>query len=246
MILDRAEEANWLSNAYLVADESGGSGVLVDGNGVVEPLFERIEREGITITHVLVTHHHADHVVGIANLKERFGVPALAHPVTAQEIGGGVIDGHIADGEVIRSGALEIAAIDTPGHCQGHLAFLINGTDCITADVLFKGTVGGNRGPGGNYDQLRTSIMDRLMTLPPETRVHPGHREASTIGTEWEQNPFVRIWRGLDAEGSEPVSVRGDPATLLLWAPDYDGGNKALVRFASGEISVVGGSQVQR
>lgn len=91
------------------------------------------------------------------------------------------------------------------------------------------------------------------MKLPPETRIHPGHREPSTIGGEWESNPFIRIWRGLDDEGAEPCSIgpadaeeRRD-ATLVLWAPDYDGGNKAWVRFGdSGEDAIVGGSQVKR
>ena len=64
MILQRVEQSDWLSNAYLVVDEPGGKGVLVDSNGVTEPLAERAEREGIEITHVLLTHHHCDHVVG--------------------------------------------------------------------------------------------------------------------------------------------------------------------------------------
>ena len=90
------------------------------------------------------------------------------------------------------------------------------------------------------------------MKLAPETRIHPGHREPSTIGEEWEQNPFIRIWRGLDEEGSEPCTIGPpdatdrEPATLVLWAPDYDGGNKAWVRFEDGTDAIVGGSQVKR
>ena len=108
--------------------------------------------------------------------------------------------------------------------------------------------------PGATgFADLKSSIMDKLMKLPHETRIHPGHKEPSTIGAEWEQNPFVRIWRGLDEEGADRCTV-GPPdaaerreATLVLWAPDYDGGNKAWVRFAdTGEDAVVGGSQVER
>ena len=85
--------------------------------------------------------------------------------------------------------------------------------------------------PGASgFADLKASVM-RLMELPPETRVHPGHREPTTIGEEWEANPFVRIWRGLDATGDEQVTVWGRPATLKLWAPDYDGGNKAWIVF---------------
>jgi hydroxyacylglutathione hydrolase len=246
MILDRVEAPTWLSNAYLIADRPGGSGVIVDGNGVMGPLLERIANEDITITHILVTHHHMDHVVDLAGLKAALGVPVLAHADTAKELGDGIVDGHIADGDVIKSGDLEIVAINTPGHCQGHLAFLIDGTDCITADVIFKGTVGGCAGPGGNYEQLVDSIMGRLLTLPPETRLHPGHCEATTVAEELEHNPFVRIWRGVDPEGTEAVKVRLEPATLLLWGPDYDGTNKALVEFSPGRRAVIGGSQVVR
>ena len=85
------------------------------------------------------------------------------------------------------------------------------------------------------------------MELPPETRVHPGHREPTTIGEEWEGNPFVRIWRGLDEVGEEPARSGAATATLKLWAPDYDGGNKAWIVFGdTGEEAIVGGSQVER
>jgi glyoxylase-like metal-dependent hydrolase (beta-lactamase superfamily II) len=244
MIISRAEHPSWLSNAYLVADEDGGYGVLVDSNGVEDPLLEEIERRGITITHVLVTHTHPDHVVRIGELGRRFGVPVLAHPLDAGADG---VTGTIEDGDVVQSGDLEIRVLATPGHCQDHLALLVNGTDCLTADCLFKGTVGGTMGggPTGYEDQVH-SIMDVLMGLPHDTRIHPGHVEATTIGDEWERNPFIRIWRGLDAEGTERCTVRGEPATLILFGPDYDGTHKARVRFDDGRDAIVGGSAVTR
>ena len=88
--------------------------------------------------------------------------------------------------------------------------------------------------------------MEVLLTLPPETRLHPGHREPTTVADELETNPFVRVWRGLDPEGSEPCRVRGQEATLVLWGPDYDGTHKAWVRYADGREAIVGGSQVER
>jgi hypothetical protein len=84
------------------------------------------------------------------------------------------------------------------------------------------------------------------MQLPPETRVLPGHTDETTIAREWEHNPFVRVWRGLDAEGTERVRVAGEPATLVVWSPDYDGKGKAWVRFDDGEDAIVGGSRIQR
>jgi hydroxyacylglutathione hydrolase len=234
VIVERTENPSWLSNAYLVADGPGGHGVLIDGNGVPEPLLDRAERDDITITHVLVTHSHTDHVVDVDSIAGRLGVPLLAHP-------------ELDDGSVVASGDLQIHALYTPGHCRDHLAFSVNGTDVFTADVLFKGTVGGTMGGGSTgFDDLRRSIMERLMELDAAVAVHPGHTLPTTIGDEWEQNPFIRIWRGLDPEGSDTCRVRGEQATLILWAPDYDGTNKAWVRYPDGRDAIVGGSQVER
>jgi len=247
VLVERTENPQWLSNAYLVADEAGGTGVLIDGNDDVGPLLERAERDGIEITHVLITHPHLDHVAGLAEAQQKLGgVPMVAHAEAAAEIDEEVAQ-TLADGEKLNTGGLEIEAISTPGHAAGHIAFLVNGSDVFTADVLFKGTVGGTMAPGASgFNDLRSSVM-RLMKLPPETVVHPGHREPTTIGEEWEGNPFVRIWRDLDQVGDENVTVWGRPATLKLWAPDYDGGNKAWIVFADdGTEAIVGGSQVER
>jgi hydroxyacylglutathione hydrolase len=253
MIIQRVEQADWLSNAYLVVDEPGGHGVLIDSNGVTDPLTERVEREGITLTHLLLTHQHWDHVVGATKLAERLGVPIVGSEET-KAAGGDQFEvtETVAGGDVIESGGLRIEVIEVPGHVAGQLAFLIDGTDVITADCLFKGTVGGTRAPAATgFADQRESIMGRLMELPHETRVHPGHVGPTTIGDEWEGNAFIRIWRGVDEEGTDRCEV-GAPdgerqeATLVLWAPDYDGGNKAWVRFADGEDAIVGGSQVKR
>jgi hydroxyacylglutathione hydrolase len=246
VIIERTENPTWLSNAYLVADEAGGTGVLIDGNDDLGPLLERAERDGIEITYVLVTHPHADHVAGLTEARRRIGNPPLvAHAETAAELDEEAET--IANGGRLDTGGLEIEAISTPGHAAGHLAFLVNETDVFTADVLFKGTVGGTMAPGASgFADLKASVM-RLMELPPDTRVHPGHREPTTIGDERENNPFVRIWRGLEETGEEQVTVWDRPATLKLWAPDYDGGNKAWIVFGDdGTEAIVGGSQVVR
>ena len=175
--------------------------------------------------------------------------PVLAHELV-HELIMDPVDEAIGEGSAIESGELRIEVLETPGHCADHIALVVDGSDVFTADVLFNGTVGGTRAPGATgFEDLRSSIMDKLMKLPPEVRVHPGHREPTTIGAEWERNPFIRIWRGLDEESDERCRVGGpdgEEATLVLWAPDYDGGNKAWVRFDSGEDAIVGGSQIWR
>lgn len=244
MIIERTEHPGWLSNAYLLADRDGGHGVLVDSNGINEPLLAAAERLSLTITHVLVTHHHEDHVVTCAADAARFGVPVLGHPLAREA--GVPLDGTIGDGDVVRSGGLELRVIETPGHCRDHLA-LLAGEDCLTGDCLFAGTVGGTAGggPTGYADQVR-SIMERLLALPPQTLLHPGHAGPTTVAAEWESNPFVRVWRGLDPEGTEPCRVAGEEATLVLWGPDYDGTHKAWVRYPDGRDQIVGGSRVER
>ncbi len=145
-----------------------------------------------------------------------------------------------------RAAASSFGPSTRPGHCIDHIAFVAGGTHCVTADVLFRGTVGGTAGPGGSLAALKHSILDVLLSLDPATVILPGHREATTLADERQSNPFIRAW--LDGEGltESPCRVSGQEATLLLWAPDYDGGHKALVRFPSGDETIVGGSRVER
>jgi len=88
--------------------------------------------------------------------------------------------------------------------------------------------------------------MEVLMQLPADTPVHPGHTEPTTIGREWEDNPFVRAWRGVDAPTTRRCKAFGRAATLLLDARDYDGGRKCWVAFDDGTLDVVPGSRVER
>src|SRR5260221_1022371 len=209
----------WLSNAYLVADEAGGKGVLIDGNDDLGPLLERAERDGIEITHVLVTHPHLDHVAGLAEARQQMGNPPLvAHAEAAAELDEEVAE-TLPDGGRLATGGLEIEAIYTPGHAAGHLAFLVNGTDVFTADVLFKGTVGGTMAPGGSgFADLKASVM-RLMELPPQTRVPPRHREPTTTGGGGGGTPFLRIWRGMEETGEGEGTGWGRAAAPELGGP---------------------------
>ena len=217
---------SWLSNAYLVADRPGGTGVFVDSGAPLELLLREVEEQELTVTHLLVTHGHGDHTAGNEVFGRRFGLEAVELPR-----------------DPFQTGGLEIEVLPTPGHSSDSLSFLVNGSVCFSGDTLFAGSVGGS---GSSYGDLRRSIMDVLLDLPPETRLMPGHTDETSVGKEWEQNPFVRVWRGLDPEGEEICSVGGREARLLVWARDYDGGFKALVRFDDDGEQVVGGSRVER
>ena len=128
--------------------------------------------------------------------------------------------------------------IATPGHADDHVTFVVDGL-CFSGDLLFRDAVG-----GGDAETIRASVL-KLMQLPDDTRVLPGHTDETTIGREWDENPFLRVWRGLEPELAEPCTVSGENAAVVVWSPDYDGKGKALVRFADGRERIVGGSRVE-
>jgi hydroxyacylglutathione hydrolase len=217
MLVERSMDPNWLSNAYLLADEEGGTAVFIDSGAPMEPLHEAAERWNVQPGHVLRTHGDPDHVAHEADL----GLPVITR--------------------AFDTGGLHIDALPTPGHSADHLAFVVNGELCFSGDILFKDAVGGGR----DVPAIKHSVM-QLMELPHDTRVLPGHTDETTIGREWEKNPFVRYWRGLDREVGAPCRVSGEDATVVVDSPDYDGKGKLLVRFADGREAILGGSRVTR
>jgi glyoxylase-like metal-dependent hydrolase (beta-lactamase superfamily II) len=244
MIVERSMSEGFLTNNYIVADEPGGVAVMIDAGGPVAPLLEYLTRGQLTLTHVLLTHHHFDHVAELDAVRSAYpDVPVLIHELERTEVPQAT--GTLAPGETIRTGALVIEPLHTPGHTSGMLSLLIDGTDVFTGDTLFKGSVGGVRAPySTSYADIKSSIMDTLLTLPRETRVHPGHTDPTTVGDELAHNKFVRIWRGEDPEGDQPCTALGEPATLILLGDDYDGGHKAWVRWPDGSDDIVPGSKV--
>ncbi|MCW3028729.1 MAG: fold metallo-hydrolase [Solirubrobacterales bacterium] len=287
MIVEHSTHPKFLSNTYLVADGQGGPAFFVDAGGPVEPLIEAGERIGLTPTHVLLTHHHFDHVSEVGALRERWPkLEVLISPIERDLLGGltgAGTDGAAADlgtveaGETLRFGALEVRPLHTPGHTAGMLSFLVGeahgsaeaqaaggrsgagsrssapggftGGEAVvfTGDTLFRNSVGGVKAPGHTtYTDLRDSIMGTLMELPPETIIYPGHADATSVEREWESNGFIRVWRGLDPQGSEPCTALGQPARLVFLGEDYDGGTKAWVRWEDGSDDIVPGSRVER
>jgi hydroxyacylglutathione hydrolase len=215
VIVERSMHPGWLSNAYLAWDEPGREAFFVDSGAPLEPLVEIVEREGLTVTALLTTHSHQDHVAGDSELERRFGVRGARSAPWAR-------------------------ALPTPGHADDHVVFVVDGL-CFSGDLLFKDAVGG----GPDAAVIRDSVL-KVMELPDETRVLPGHTDETTIGRERVENPFLRYWLGAAQSLDEPCRVAGAVATLVVWSPDYDGNGKALVHFADGRESIVGGSRVER
>ena len=214
---------DWLSNAFVIADREGGTAVFVDSGADITPLVAAVEAWGATPAVILRTHSHPDHVVHEDELRARFAIDVVAEPGSWEW------------------GSLRVRGIETPGHSDDMVAFVVGDEAVFTGDTLFKDAVG-----GGDLDQVRASVMDVFMNLPDAMRVLPGHTDETTIGREREHNPFVRVWSGAEPEGTERVTVGGREATLVVWSPDYDGKGKAWVRFDDDTDAIVGGSRVTR
>jgi hydroxyacylglutathione hydrolase len=214
---------DWLSNAFAIADREGGTALCVDSGADVAPLVAAVEAWGATPAAILRTHSHADHVVHEDDLRARYGIEVVAEPGSWEW------------------GGLRVRGVETPGHSDDMVAFVVNEEVVFTGDTLFKDAVG-----GGDLEQVRVSVMDVFMAMPDELRVLPGHTDETTIGRERTENPFVKVWTGSEPEGTERVDVGGRPATLVVWSPDYDGKGKAWVRFDDGVDAIVGGSRVER
>jgi hydroxyacylglutathione hydrolase len=244
MIVERSMHPQFLSNTYLVADREGGSAFFVDAGGPVQPLIEAAERLGVTPTHVLLTHHHHDHVAELDAVKRRWPqAEVLIHPAERDQVAGAT--GDLQPDQELEIGGLSVRALHTPGHTAGMLSLLVGGTDVFTGDTLFKGSVGGVRAPGSTgYADLKRSILEVLLALPPETTIRPGHTDPTTVADELESNRFVRIWRGEEPEDGRDCTALGEPATLVLLGDDYDGGHKAWVRWPDGTDDIVPGSKV--
>ena len=244
MIIEKSMCSNWLSNTYLVGDRPGGHAVLIDTGGPSEQILEKIEEHRLTVTHVLCTHHHVDHVAHNDDYKQRYGCPICGHASESELFGD--LDVKLADGQELRSGDLFIRPVHIPGHTMGQLAYVVNDERVFTGDTLFRRTVGGTRAPGHTtFEDIQHSIMEVLMRLPKEMVVHPGHTDPTSVREEWEENPFIRLWRGVDSVRERACTALGQPAQLLLRSEDYDGGTKCWVRFDEGRrLDVVPGSRV--
>jgi glyoxylase-like metal-dependent hydrolase (beta-lactamase superfamily II) len=253
MIVERSTHPQFISNTFLVADGQGGPAFFVDAGGPVGPLIAAAEEKGLEPTHILLTHHHYDHVCEVDVLKERWPDLEVLISGTERALLGEAAQsyGTIEAGETLEFGAVSVRALHTPGHTAGMLSLLVSdgsGEQAVfTGDTLFKDSVGGVKAPGhSTYADLRDSIMGTLMELEPATVIHAGHADDTTVGREWDENAFIRVWRGIDAEGSEPCTALGEPATLILLGADYDGGTKAWIRWPDGADDIVPGSKVER
>jgi glyoxylase-like metal-dependent hydrolase (beta-lactamase superfamily II) len=245
MILERSEHPSWLSNTWIVAARPGGSAVIVDAGGPIAPVLDAARRHALTVTHILLTHHHGDHVLEREALRRATGARTAAHRLDADRIGR--VDLVLEEGPLPETGDLFVRGLHIPGHTAGQMAYVVNETVCFTGDTLFRGSIGSVRDPDPDaFASLKRSLVERLLGLPDAMLVAPGHTAPTTIGDERRDNPFLRVMTGRAPEGTARGIYDGDEVQLVVWARDYDLGFKAWIRTADGRDHAVPGSRVTR
>jgi len=193
------------NNTYLVADEAAAEAVVVDPSFGSRPVLDAVRDRGWRIAAIVNTHCHLDHVVENRWFVEQTGAPLVLHAgelplmerldAQAAWMGVPVPDATapgrlVEDGESLAVGAGALRVVLTPGHSPGRISLLGPGF-VIVGDVLFAGSIGRTDLPGGSLEQLLDSIRRRLLVLPDETIVYPGHGPETTIGRERRSNPFL-------------------------------------------------------
>ncbi|HYQ83331.1 MAG TPA: MBL fold metallo-hydrolase [Rubrobacter sp.] len=208
MILEMLTVSPFQENCYIIGDQESGVGAIIDPGDEAARIAMAVEQTGLDIGSIIVTHAHIDHVGAVAALTDEYACPGLMHagaeamlealPTQAMMMGirfGKVpgVDRYLEDEDIVEVGELRLRSLYTPGHAPGHLAFYLEDEGLVlSGDALFAGSVGRVDLPGGSMEVLMQSIEERLLTLPDETVVYPGHGPQTTIRNERTTNPFLQ------------------------------------------------------
>jgi len=196
-------------NCSIVGDESTRECMVIDPGDEIEEVLGRIQRHGLRVKQIVVTHAHIDHVGGAMKLKAATGAPILLNQndtallamlpeqaawIGVQDPGHVVIDEAARDGSKLAIGGGNVSAtvLHTPGHTEGSICLYFPAEQkLIAGDTLFAGSIGRTDLPGGSFEKIMRSLHHVVLSLPDETVVIPGHGPATTIGRERKTNPFL-------------------------------------------------------
>jgi hydroxyacylglutathione hydrolase len=196
-------------NCSIVFDPLSKKAIVVDPGGNFDAIRARLDASGLSVVSIVHTHTHIDHVGATAPLQRATGAAASIHeadrflydmlPIQAALLGCALpekteLDGSLVDGSSLRAGALEMGVLHTPGHTPGSVSFVVRDgatTRVFTGDTLFRRGIGRTDLWGGDADLIERSLKGKLMTLPDDAVVIPGHGPSTTIGEERRLNPFL-------------------------------------------------------
>jgi glyoxylase-like metal-dependent hydrolase (beta-lactamase superfamily II) len=199
---------SFAENCWVIGNRRTGEAVCVDPGDQPDEILAMARDMGVRIKYIANSHAHIDHILGVGAIREETGAQFLLHAGdldlvrnTANMAKGwmGVDipnppdpDRFVDDGDVVSVDGLDLRVLHTPGHTRGSVCFYANGV-VFAGDTLFAGSIGRTDLPGGDYDQEMGSIVEKLLALPDETIVLPGHMDQTTIGHERVRNPYVRM-----------------------------------------------------
>ena len=205
MIIKRIPAGIYAANCYVLYSEKENEGIIVDPGGDVDDILKYVNDNNIEINSIVLTHGHGDHIAGANELKEELDVNLLVHEADVDLLKSGdmnlssimaigsiemTADELLKDGDTIEFGDKEVTVLHTPGHTLGGIC-LLSGKYLISGDTLFKGSIGRTDLEGGNYETIINSIREKLLVLPGDTIVYPGHGPETTIEEEMRNNQFL-------------------------------------------------------
>ncbi len=204
LILERLEVSPFLENTYIFGKKDSKKCVVIDPGDEPDKILRTIDFLGLEVEYVLLTHGHLDHVAGCAPIREKTGAKVGIHRLDEEMFVNASKQGYVLglpardqeppdfyleEGQVITLDDLELSVIHTPGHTRGGVCFLC-GDVLFSGDLLFAGSIGRTDLPGGSYETLINSVIEKVFTLPDDTLVYPGHGPHTSVGVEKKYNPF--------------------------------------------------------
>lgn len=190
---------SYQENAYIIINEETREAIIIDPGDEGKSLISYLKGLNVKLQYILLTHGHLDHVGAVDELREEFNIPVYINEadmkyIERRKMAFGPMkraDFFLKEGDDLSFGTHSIKIFETPGHSKGSLSYLIDGV-LYVGDVLFQGSIGRTDLPGGDFNELISSIKDKLMKLPGNTRVMPGHGPETTLSQEKSFNIYLR------------------------------------------------------